>query len=77
MVIGGWRMTSENLFQMYMAINNIASIQELSKKTKIEYTRLRKRIHDPQQLRLFELQSLNDALSFSDEDMLKLSKGDI
>ena len=70
-------MTSENLFQMYMAINNIASIQELSKKTKIEYTRLRKRIHDPQQLRLFELQSLNDALSFSDEDMLKLSKGDI
>ena len=70
-------MTSENLFQMYMAINNIASIQELSKKTKIEYTRLRKRIHDPQQLRLFELQSLNDALSFSDEDMLKLSRGDI
>jgi hypothetical protein len=62
---------------MYMAINNIASIQELSRKTKIEYTRLRKRIHDPQQLRLFELQSLNDALSFSDEDMLKLSKGDI
>jgi len=70
-------MTSENLFQMYMAINNIASIQELSRKTKIEYTRLRKRIHDPQQLRLFELQSLNDALSFTDEDMLKLSKGDI
>lgn len=70
-------MTSENLFQMYMAINNIASIQELSKKTKIEYTRLRKRIHDPQQLRLFELQSLNDALSFTDEDMLKLSRGDI
>ena len=70
-------MTSENLFQMYMAMNNIASIQELSRKTKIEYTRLRKRIHDPQSLRLFELQSLNDALSFSDEDMLKLSKGDI
>ena len=70
-------MVSKNLFQMYMAINGIASIQELSSKTKIEYTRLRKRIRDPQTLRLFELQSLNDVLNFSDEDMLKLSKGEI
>ena len=70
-------MTSENLFHMYMAKNDIASIQELSKKTKIEYTRLRKRFRDAGSLRLYEIRSLDDVLHFSDEDIVKLSRGEI
>ena len=69
-------MTSEKLFKKYLAVNNLDSFLELSQITKIEYTRLRKRIKNPSMLRLFELQSLDDALHFSPEDFNALAKGE-
>jgi hypothetical protein len=68
-------MTSEKLFLSYMIQNNIEDYRELSNKTKIEYTRLRKRVHHPETLRMFELRALDDVLHFSDEHIIWLMRG--
>ena len=70
-------MTSEKLFLSYMIQNDIEDYRELSNKTKIEYTRLRKRVHHPETLRMFELRALDDVLHFHDGDLILLARGEL
>lgn len=68
-------MTSENLVKKYLADNDISDFKELSRKTNIDYTRLRKHIKNPRMLRVFEIQSLDDVLHFTLEDLALLVRG--
>ena len=54
---------------------DIDSFIELSKRTGIDYQRLRRRLEDPHSFTVYELLALNDILNFSDEDLLKLIRG--
>lgn len=54
---------------------HIKTNKELCKQTGINARTLRDRFIDPSSLRVFELRALNDVLNFSDEDLLKIVKG--
>lgn len=66
----------KKLFKGYMVAYDIDNFRELSKVTGIDYQRLNRRIADPHSFTVFELLALNDALHFTDEDLLKLIKGE-
>lgn len=57
------------IFKKYMAIEGIADFKELSKQSGIKYQTLLDHINDPTLFRVFELQSINDVLHFSSEDL--------
>ena len=65
----------KKLLQIYMIDCDIDSFIELSKRTGIDYQRLRRRLEDPHSFTVYELLALNDILNFSDEDLLKLIRG--
>lgn len=63
------------LIKEYMTKRRISSIRELAKITGIEYRTLINHISDAQTFRLYEIEALDEALGFSDEDLLKIVRG--
>lgn len=66
---------TKKLLKRYMIDADIDNFTQLSKETGIDYQRLNRRIADPHSFTVFELLALNDALHFTDEDLLQLIKG--
>jgi hypothetical protein len=66
----------KKMFVRYMIEADIDNFTQLAKETGIDYQRLNRRIADPHSFTVFELLALNDALHFTDEDLLKLIKGE-
>lgn len=63
------------IVKRYMSINRISSVKELSRRTGINYLTLQDRLKYPKNLRLFELQALDDVLKFTDSDLNALVRG--
>ena len=63
------------IVKSYMSINRISSVKELSRRTGINYLTLQDRLKYPQNLRLFELQALDEVLKFTDSDLNALVRG--
>ncbi len=63
------------LIKRYMIDAHIESLVELSKRTGIAKRTLYDRIHDQSTLKLFELNALDEILHFSEEDIIKLIRG--
>lgn len=63
------------IVKSYMSINRISSVKELSRRTGINYLTLQDRLKHPQNLRLFELQALDQVLKFTNEDLNALVRG--
>ena len=63
------------IVKRYMSINRISSVKELSRRTGINYLTLQDRLKFPQNLRLFELQALDEVLKFTDSDLNALVRG--
>ena len=61
--------------RLYMIEADIENFTQLAKETGIDYQRLNRRIADPHSLTVFEILALDDALHFTDEDLLKLIRG--
>lgn len=59
----------------YMSIKRISSVKELSRRTGINYLTLQDRLKYPKNLRLFELQALDEVLKFTDSDLNALVRG--
>lgn len=66
----------EWLIRSYMSRCRIGSYQELSDRTGIAYQTLRRRIHTPKTLTVYEIRALNDVLNFDESDLLKIAKGE-
>lgn len=65
------------LLMRYMAIAHIDSMTELADLTGIARRTLYDRIKEPWTMKVFELKALDDVLHFSDEDIVRLSRGEI
>lgn len=63
------------IVKSYMSINRISSVKELSRRTGINYLTLQDRLKHPQNLRLFELQALDQVLKFTNKDLNALVRG--
>lgn len=63
------------IVKSYMSENRISSVKELSRRTGINYLTLQDRLKCPQNLRLFELQALDQVLKFTNEDLNALVRG--
>lgn len=63
------------IVKSYMSINRISSVKELSRRTGINYLTLQDRLKYPKNLRLFELQALDEVLKFTDSDLNALVRG--
>lgn len=63
------------IVKRYMSINRISSVKELSRRTGINYLTLQDRLKYPKNLRLFELQALDEVLKFTDSDLNALVRG--
>ena len=64
------------LIEEYRVRQHIESIEELALRTGIDVQRLRRRIKDPGSLKMFELKALDKILHFSNEDLVKILKGE-
>lgn len=65
------------IVKSYMSINRISSVKELSRRTGINYLTLQDRLKYPKNLRLFELQALDEVLKFTDSDLNALVRGGV
>lgn len=65
------------LIEEYRVRQHIESVEELAIRTGINIRTLRRRIEDPRQLRMFEIEALNKILHFTNEDLLKIMRGEI
>lgn len=65
------------LIKRYMVEAHIESLVELSKRTGIAKRTLYDRIHDPNTLKIYELKALDEVLHFTEEDIIKLTRGQI
>ncbi len=63
------------IVKSYMSINRISSVKELARRTGINYLTLQDRLKYPKNLRLFELQALDEVLKFTDSDLNALVRG--
>ena len=63
------------IVKRYMSIKRISSVKELSRRTGINYLTLQDRLKYPKNLRLFELQALDEVLKFTDSDLNALVRG--
>lgn len=59
----------------YMAKAKVSSFRVLAKETGIEYRTLLNHIDEVENLRVFEIEALDQVLKFTDEDLLKLVRG--
>lgn len=58
-------------------INGIDTLKELSEETGIPYQRMYKRLQNPKMFRVWELRAIAEAANLSDEDIVKLVRGDV
>ena len=58
-----------------MAENQINSYEELSDRTGIALRTLVRRIDYPRQLKVYEIDALNEVLKFSTDDLLRIVRG--
>lgn len=65
------------LLKKYMAEQHIDTMKELSDISGIPRRTLYDRIKEPQSITLFELEALDKALHFADEDLLNVTRGKI
>lgn len=65
------------LLEEYRTRNRIDSLKEIAERTGIDYQRLLKRIENPRSFKLFEIEALDELLHFTDEDLLKILRGEI
>lgn len=65
------------LIEEYRTRNRIDSLKEIAEHTGIDYQRLLKRIENPKSFKLFEIEALDELLHFTDEDLLKILRGEI
>ena len=65
------------LIREYMARKHIEGYLELSRLTGIKLTTLKDRLKNPQNIKGFELMTLNEVLEFSDEDLLNIARGNV
>ncbi len=65
------------LIKKYMVEQQIDSLSALCRRTGISKRTLYDRIAEPSTLRIFELIALDEVLHFSDEDMIRLSRGQV
>ena len=63
------------IVKSYMSINRISSVKELARRTGINYLTLQDRLKYPKNLRLFELQALDQVLKFTNKDLNALVRG--
>lgn len=63
------------LIKKYMAENQINSYEELSDRTGIALRTLIRRINYPRQLKVYEIDALNEVLNLSNDDLLTLVRG--
>ena len=66
----------KKMLKLYMTLADIDNFTQLAKETGIDYQRLNRRKADPHSFTVFELNALDDVLHFSDEDLLKLIRGE-
>lgn len=64
------------LIKQYMSQRQIASFAELARITGIGYQTLMAKLKDPRSFKVFELIALDKVLQFSNEDYMKLARGD-
>lgn len=65
------------LLEEYRTRNRIDSLKEIAASSGIDYQRLLKRIENPSSFKLFEIEALDRLLHFTDEDLLKILRGEI
>lgn len=58
-------------------INGIDTLKELSGETGIPYQRMYKRMQDTDMFRVWELRAIAEAANLSDEDIVKLVRGNV
>ena len=63
------------VLKRYMVEQHIDSFSELCRRTGIAKRTLYDRIEEPSTMRIYELNALDAVLHFTDEDMIKLSRG--
>jgi DNA-binding phage protein len=67
----------EWLIRKYMAHEHIKSMTELATLTGIKRQHLYKLISEPSRMRLFEIMALDEALKFSEADLVALVRGEV
>lgn len=65
------------LLKRYMVEQHIDSFSALCRITGIAKRTLYDRIEEPNTMRIYELHALDEALHFSDEDMIRLTRGQV
>ena len=65
------------LLKRYMVEQHIDTLAELARMVGMTRKMLYDRIANPNTLRLYEIMALDKVLKFSDEDLIRLAKGDI
>ena len=65
----------KKLVRSKMVENDIYTVQELSRRSSIDYQRLNVRILHPETFRVSELRALQKVLDLSDQDILELMRG--
>ena len=65
------------LIQMYRVKQHIKSDTELAKRTGIKRQHFYTLMNQPERIRLSELRMLDEILKFSDEDLLKIIRGEL
>lgn len=64
------------LLKRYMAQAHIETLSELADRTGIARRTLYDRINEPSTLRAYEIKALDGILHFTDDDLVKLAKGE-
>ena len=65
----------KKLVRSKMVENDIYTVQELSRRSSIDYQRLNVRILHPETFRVSELRALQKVLDLSDHDILEIMRG--
>lgn len=65
------------LLKRYMVEQHIDSFSALCRRTGIAKRTLYDRIEEPNTMRIYELHALDEVLHFSDEDMIRLTRGQV
>ena len=65
----------KKLVRSKMVENDIYTVQELSRRSSIDYQRLNVRILHPETFRVSELRALQKVLDLSDQDILEIMRG--
>lgn len=64
-----------NVVRVRMILAHCESMGELARRTGLNYTTLRHKIAKPANLRVYEVQALDNVLHFTGEELTKLLRG--